>query len=427
MTIPVIASPSQRSLTPLDDLQHYLGADAQQVHHHPDLADRWALIDQGLLVDLHIGRWRGETRMTLEDLGLDGLDRPDYLHNLAQLTVLGRKFLLPKEVLHQAKGAEERGRRLVERYSFHLKLGRFMPFTSYQAWKAENDQARAAYFQHRDQLQENYATYHQQVLDAYRRIAAENYALMAQRQIPLEISQQAFVDRYVERLRQAIPDQEFIYNSFCWEVSLDFVPLPATLEADLLRREEVSRQRRLSREQEKLMQQMNTDLAQHLRQQKTEQIDGLVGHLRRQLLERVYEVTGSISDRVRQTQTLSGSQVRSLRQLIGQVEQMNFLGDAEVDQHLQALEQLVAERAHAAPAIDQVHLLSGLSQLNESIKEEVKALLSRRGIRAQMTLDDRGQETVFGRRVSRLRQDLADASVPTDVTAQRLERQLRAA
>ena len=415
-----------------DELTRHLGTeDAAQVHRDETMADRWAVLDRGILVDVHIGRWRAETRMTLEDLGLTHLDRPGYVEALQRLTALGQKYLLPKEVLQRAQRAEQRGRALVEKHSFHVKLGRFIPFTAYTQWKQDNDAARQEYFAVRDDICTHLDEYRASVLEEYRQIAAENYVLLVQRGAEPGQTRDDFVAGYLARIEARIPAAERIHASWSWEVALDFIPLPATVEEDLKRREEIRRERQLSADQETLVRTMNADLVRHVHEEKQQQIDGLLGHLRRQLLERIYEVTGEVGGKLRQQPSLSGSQVRSLRQLIAQVQRMNFLDDASVDTRIRQLETLVEERHAQGNGADLSMVLSGLDRLNEGIRAEARSLLSRRSIRAQMSPDASGQELIFGRRVSRLRADLGDESVPevseplNDVD--RVRRQVRAA
>ena len=420
-----------------DELTRHLGeTDAAQVRRDEAMADQWAVLDRGILVDVHIRRWRAETRMTLEDLGLTHLDRPGYVEALRRLTALGQKYLLPKEVLQRAQRAEQRGRALVEKHSFHVKLGRFIPFTAYSDWKQDNDAARQEYFAVRDDICTHLDEYRQEVLEGYWQIAAENHDLLVQRGAEPGQTRADFVAGYLARIEARIPSAARIHASWSWEVALDFIPLPATVEQDLQRREEIRRQRQLSADQEALVRTMNADLVRHVHEEKQQQIDGLLGHLRRQLLERIYEVTGEVGGKLRQQPSLSGSQVRSLRQLIAQVERMNFLGDATVDARIRELEQLVEQRHTAGNGADLSTVLSGLDHLNDQIREEARGLLSRRSIRAQMSPDASGQELVFGRRVSRLRADLGDESVPGEPAPDesvslndldRVRRQVRAA
>ncbi|MFH1568819.1 MAG: hypothetical protein ABIL09_12550 [Gemmatimonadota bacterium] len=410
-----------------DELARHLGAEADAVHRDEAMADRWAALDRGILVDVHIGRWRAETRMTLEDLGLTHLDNPGYLEALQQLTVLGRKYLLPKEVIQRAQRAEQRGRSLVEKHSFHVRLGRFVPFTAYADWKAEDEDARRVYFAVRDDICTHLGEYRALALDGYRRIAGESFDLLVQRGADPGQSRAAFVAGYLVRIETQIPPAERIHASWSWEVSLDYIPLPATVERDLLRREELRRQRQLNAEQEALVRSMNADLVRHVQEEKQQQIDGLLGHLRRQLLERIYEVTGEVGRKLRQQPSLSSSQVRSLRQLIDQVQRMNFLGDPSVDERIRQLEELVEQRPVSGNGADLPTVLHGLEHLNQSLREEASVLLSRRGIRAQMAPDLSGQELVFGRRVSRLRAELGDESIPDVPLSDRVRRQVRAA
>ncbi len=80
-----------------------------------DLGDK--LMQQGVIVDLRIGRWRGLKRITREDLGLGNISEeeceyfPDYFS-------LGQKKLLPPKVAKQFDVIDSRSRSCLEAHSF---------------------------------------------------------------------------------------------------------------------------------------------------------------------------------------------------------------------------------------------------------------------------------------------------------------------
>jgi hypothetical protein len=59
---------------------------------------RWLqLMPEGVLVSLHIGRWRARTRLAWRDLGIE-LD-PDSAAEMQRVIDLGHKKLLPDDLL----------------------------------------------------------------------------------------------------------------------------------------------------------------------------------------------------------------------------------------------------------------------------------------------------------------------------------------
>src|SRR5690348_18290300 len=79
-----------------------LGLPADAVH---PVEPRWLrLMQDGVLVALHIRRWRATARLTWEDLGLPGANLPDdagRVASLDDLLHLGDKRLLPKPYFDQ--------------------------------------------------------------------------------------------------------------------------------------------------------------------------------------------------------------------------------------------------------------------------------------------------------------------------------------
>ena len=415
-------------------LRTHMGVDADSVRIDTTAHDGWAAISNGILVSVHIRRWRGETQLSLDDLGLSSVENPEFLEALREQTVLGRKLLLPKKLLDELKRREQRGRALVERYTFNIRQGSYLPFTVYEDWKRDNDLEKAGYMAMADQIVEDYPVIKTQVLEMYRRMAGDNYDLLLARGTVPDLARLEFVEAYVAKISSLIPPADTIRASFSWEEDLDYIPMPSTVEADLQLREQIQQRRQVDAEESRQMAAMNRDLAQHARRQKQEQIDGMLGHIRRQMLERIYETTSEMTSKLNENPAITGAQVHSLKTLIAQVQQMNFMGDGEVDQKIGALENLLTSRGNAngnGSGASVQNVLSGLSQLNQDIRGQATELLSRRSVRSQMRLDASGQDMVFGRRVSRLRKDLADASVPAEFVPQqeitRVRRDVRAA
>ena len=120
----------------------------------PDVA---SLARRGVLVTLSIRRWRAQTTLRFDDLGMT-IDDATTRQALATIMALGKKRLLPSALRRKLEQAEAEGRRVLEKHSFVTPWGRFVPVTSYFAWKAANQRCQEAYFALRDQLVADYTT-----------------------------------------------------------------------------------------------------------------------------------------------------------------------------------------------------------------------------------------------------------------------------
>ena len=78
---------------------------------------------KGVLVTLHIGRWRARRKLDPEDLGLD----PRASDAICQSIELGHKLLLPRATLDRLSRLESKGRANLARHSLDTRIGSFVP------------------------------------------------------------------------------------------------------------------------------------------------------------------------------------------------------------------------------------------------------------------------------------------------------------
>jgi len=76
---------------------------------------KWlALMREGIIVKLHVRRWRAKSRLNLTDLGLPS-ETDDTIGDLLNL---GDKRLLPKDLGSRLEAIESAGRKCLERHGF---------------------------------------------------------------------------------------------------------------------------------------------------------------------------------------------------------------------------------------------------------------------------------------------------------------------
>jgi len=115
-----------------EKLAQLLGQDVKLVE------PKWlSLMRQGVIVELHVRRWRAKSRLTLDDLGLPATDAADY----SDLMKLGEKSLLPSKYIKKADNIESQARQLLDSCSYETFWGRFMPCTSMSNGKQRSNQS----------------------------------------------------------------------------------------------------------------------------------------------------------------------------------------------------------------------------------------------------------------------------------------------
>src|SRR5207247_2478665 len=149
-----------------------------------------ALVRKGVLVTLHIGRWRARHKLDPEDLGLD----PHASDATFRSIELGHKLLLPRAALDQLSRWESKARANLARHSLDTRIGSFVPADGFPQFRESHEALRAQYLAVRDQLTETAPALKAGAAERFAETAREIYPRVAS-----EIRRDEFVERYVDR------------------------------------------------------------------------------------------------------------------------------------------------------------------------------------------------------------------------------------
>jgi len=138
-----------------------------------------------------------------------------------------------------------------------------------------------------------------------------------------DVTEPAFVQSFVSAIAALIPSRERIYESWGFDFSLSYVPLPSLLSEDKAEAERINAQRELERAQEQakqdkvwlelsieegtarkrqqMLEAMNRDVVEAARKQKEQLVDGFLGGLVKQLRSLVYEAATDVLQPSRKT------------------------------------------------------------------------------------------------------------------------------
>lgn len=339
---------------------------------------RWlALMREGVVVRLHVRRWRAKHRLTAEDLGLP----PEDDDLIGDLLELGDKRLLPADLARGLEAIESAGRKALERCGYATYWGVFVPATRFAEWQAENEVHRRRYFAARDEIVAGYDEILAQLTAAYRgagRAAFRRARALATEDIRDEILTDEiwFVERFVRRILALIPSAADIERSFGWEEEYTYIPLPSLLAEDAAEKERIERARereRLAaelqrdtlwqelairdeadRQRRQLLARMNDEVVAEARRKKQELIDTFLTDLVVQLRTTIYEAT---TDVLRTMQKHPGKlhprSAVQLRGLIEQIGKLNFFGDEESSRMIAAVRETFERRPDTRDA-DQI-------------------------------------------------------------------------
>lgn len=347
------------------------------------------LMQEGVIVRLHISRWRATTRLAWADLGLSGpdiaepADRRDTSGGnaaqrasgsesmspaaepslaLAELMHLGEKRLLPKKTYDALNNLESSARKALERSAFRTYWGYFLPTGAYADWKKLNDEYAARYTELRDDLVTRYDEIMAELRREYRKAARTAYRrmkLLDPNQMSLKewSDEAAFVDAFTAGVLANVPGKEEIRESFSFEAELSFVPLPGLLAEETAHQQRVAAERQrealleqleqarlvgeLSSEQLKARREeevirrmadaklaMQADVLRRAAERKSELVDGFLTSLVGQLRGLVYEVSTDVLASLEKNRDANGEAVlvgKSASQLRNLLEQVERL------------------------------------------------------------------------------------------------------
>lgn len=230
-------------------------------------------MQEGAIVTLRISRPRFQQKITLDMLGFrNGAFHaltPGSLDILTHYFRLGRRSLLPKTYQDQFQKIENNARYNLNKYATKTAWGYFVPTSLYPAWKVDHLKRAEEFWHLVDQLRSTYDAVQEELLDEYRVLAEELWArltvghtlsestvtvedekkkkhqmLRVERDLWTSVAEQlhasqgqaAFVQTYLEAVREALPELEDLAeeNTWVFETEITAIPLPSTLAQDLV-------------------------------------------------------------------------------------------------------------------------------------------------------------------------------------------------
>ncbi len=343
---------------------------------------------------------------------------------------LGRRSLLPKSYQDKLANAESSARYCLARYSFKSHWGAFIPRTAYKEWNEDNARLEAAFWAARDEILLNYEQITQEVVeaahplaeDAWKRVMLGTALFQQEDRLTREILEEVitrlragqgkedFVENYLTCIRAAMPKKEDIEHAFTYEVERGVIPLPSLLAADMenadriyrartlrdakvraeleaievarrLELQKLSQQQRqeqeeqyrklqLERESQQRQLDMERDVLNDARRQKERLVRefyrGVVIHINTLIDTISQNILGSLEDH---GGVLRGPVSGQLRNLITQLEQLNFVNDEQVASQIARLQAVLPSEGESEKAA------KGTAKINtERITAVVRAL-----------------------------------------------------
>ncbi|GCE09212.1 hypothetical protein [Dictyobacter aurantiacus] len=315
------------------------------------------LLQDGVLVRLHIRRCRFSTRLVLEDIGVRVEDET-VREKLSRWLVLGEKRLLPIAYMKALARIESGARHTLKDRSFRTELGAFVPSSAYVAWRDATESLKAQYDALRDDIVANHRALSRQVLAEYEVIAADTYRrLRGTHPELITETQERFVTTYCNRISAQIPSPEHIRETFDFRYVLidSLSQLGSAGEhhdaSDDHEREDnehslsvdLARSQTQGREWQRSV--LEHDLRMHAQERVDSALDSFLSSVVSQLRHLTYTVACDVLSTLqrRSGESFAYQSVRQLENLLTQVRALNFYGDAEIDRIMDQVQEIVGE------------------------------------------------------------------------------------
>jgi hypothetical protein len=228
-TIPTDSTSQLPSAADLEQLRRRLA----DVLGEPDLQTlepHWLqLMQEGAIVTLHIGRWRGEKEFGAHEIGIP-TSQTERTQRLQAWFRLGAKRLLPRRYLSRLESIDSNARKWLARCGMATYWGVFVPADIYPRWKARHQERyEAPYFALRDEIYTNYTAIVEEVLGEYRAILRDNYDRLCRQDRAFRSTnpnKDTYVTAALLHIRGLMPTAEAVRDSFYFRTELAYIPSP---------------------------------------------------------------------------------------------------------------------------------------------------------------------------------------------------------
>jgi hypothetical protein len=300
------------------------------------------IFHDGLLMQVNVGFWSGARILRPEDLGLKEED-------VAEAYKLGRKMLIPQEIIHNFRHIEGQARNLVAKNSFPFPMGnaRFVPRKCFKGVSDQLSDLKSQYMFLAEDLITKYDEYRQQMLPVYQEAAERAFMIKKGLLSPtlntntapveapslefgatddpdrklaeFEAEKAEFVRTFLERINSYYPPASSLKAKFSLDWSIYEIAVPTMNLAegeDIIQREEAN---------------------QEIRKQMNAKIGGFVEDVVKVLRQETVEVCGRIAKSIQEGKVIRSSTIDSLKTFIDRFKNMNFVGDQTVADQLEAV------------------------------------------------------------------------------------------
>jgi hypothetical protein len=331
------------------------------------------LFNDGYLVDLNVSYWSAARKLREEDMGLN---------DVSEAFSLGKKLLIPYNVMHEFKLIESRARALIDKSSFRFPIGsaRFIPKRKFVKVINELKELQAKYKALVADLVTNYQKYRDLMRPIYEKAAEDAYKTKVsqsgiQQTELLQNEKEKFISEFMARIEICYPAVGSLESKFAIDLAMFEVALPKIRETEA---SEVT-------ESLELQQAVADEYRNQMKSKITSFVDDVVGVLRQEAIDMCRHISNNIAE----GKVIKSTTLQTITTFIDKFQDMNFVGDKTVEASLDSLRKEILD----------VHPASAFSD-NEDLKIELQRRLNLIADQAASTTDINSVSGEYKRKIN---------------------------
>jgi hypothetical protein len=280
------------------------------------------LFHDGMLVDLTVRYWSAQRKLNEEDIGLD---------EVSDAFSLGKKLLIPYEIMHEFKLIESRARTLIDNSSYRFPIGnaRFIPKRKFIKVVNELKELQTKYKELVNDLITNYQQYREHMRPIYLKAAQNAFETKNSKvnsfgiDYDPEKAKASFVELFMARIEACYPLVGSLEAKFGIDLAVFEVALPKLQEGEA---EDIAQDLELKQE-----------LANEYRRQMQSKITSFVDDAVSVLRQEAIQLCKHVSNNITEGKIIKSTTISSLTSFIEKFQDMNFVGDKTIEASLNSL------------------------------------------------------------------------------------------
>jgi len=281
------------------------------------------IFKDGVLVDVNVSFWSGSKILTPEDLGLKE-------SQVAEAYKLGKKLLIPQEVIRSFRAVEGRARRVVEENSFPFPIGhaRFIPKKKFIKVLEVLKECQVQYNSLVETLITNYNSYRDQMVPIYQQAAETAFTSQEPSEQTFSIEDREakkieFMSLFLARIQSFYPDAESLRNKFSLSWDIYEIAMPKMKKVEDIAIEKAETQRAVAEEE--------------YRVQAQQKIGGFIEEVVNTLRQETVTLCNHVATNIQEGKVVKGQTLNSLRDFVEKFSELNFVGDSRIETQLENL------------------------------------------------------------------------------------------